>query len=175
MFEFRVTKYDPAYRRGGVAYTRDEWTSVNDIGRSFGGEIFTDAVYQRTEDAYIAVASAFMQEAGIQSLTVAGLQNHAAVILPFGEGAALSVADAAEVARRVLREEFWCRLEGSGFVHLGYDYYMYLGVPRPCAAAEALAQQFGLFVEPSGPLTPIKSTTNTKALHRIGPSMARGR
>ena len=54
-----------------------------------------------------------------------------------------------EVVRRVLREEFWCRLEGAGaFIHVGYDYYMYVGIPQACPSAEALASQLGLFVEP---------------------------
>jgi hypothetical protein len=60
----------------------------------------------------------------------------------------LGLSAAASVIRRLLREEFWCRLEGAdGFIHIGYDYYMYLGVARQCPGAEALARQAGLFVE----------------------------
>jgi hypothetical protein len=50
MFEYRVTKYDPAHRAASGAY-RDEWTSFSDIGRSFGGVILTVEQYQRIEDA----------------------------------------------------------------------------------------------------------------------------
>jgi hypothetical protein len=47
-----------------------------------------------------------------------------------------------------LREEFCCRLQNAaGFVHFGWDYYMYIGVPHPCPTAEALALNLGLFVE----------------------------
>jgi hypothetical protein len=50
--------------------------------------------------------------------------------------------------RRVLREEFWCRLEGpEAFVHFGYDYYLYVGVPRACPEAEQATRRAGLFVE----------------------------
>jgi hypothetical protein len=67
----------------------------------------------------------------------------------YAEGSSLGLAEVGEVVRRVLREEFWCRLEGAGaFVHVGWDYYMYVGAPRPCPGAEALARQLGLFVEP---------------------------
>lgn len=51
--------------------------------------------------------------------------------------------------RRLLREEFWCRLEADeGFVHVGYDFNLYVGVALPCPAAEDLAHGLGLFVEP---------------------------
>ena len=148
MFEFRVTKYDPAHRDAGGPYTRDEWTSVSDIGRAFGGVVLTEPEYQRVEDAYAATAVAFLREAGVSSLAVAGLENHAAVPLPFAEGSALGPAEVGGVVRRLLREEFWCRLEGAGaFVHVGYDYYMYVGVPVACPDAVALARQLGLFSE----------------------------
>jgi hypothetical protein len=149
VFEFRVTKYDPAHRDRRGAYTRDEWTSFGDIGRAFGGVVLTEAEYRRVEDAYANAAAAFLREAGVPGLAVAGLENHAGVPLPFAESSLLGPAEAAEVVRRVLRDEFWCRLEGAGaFVHLGYDYYMYVGVPVACPGAVAQARQFGLFVEP---------------------------
>ncbi|HEY1381745.1 MAG TPA: hypothetical protein VGF55_33410 [Gemmataceae bacterium] len=149
MFEFRVTKYDPAHRDGAGAYTRDEWTAVSDIGRAFGGAVLTEAEYRRVEDAYAASAVAFLTEAGVPALTVAGLENAAAARLSFADGSLLRPTEVGEVVRRVLREEFWCRLEGAGaFVHVGWDYYMYVGVPHPCPGAAALARQLGLFVEP---------------------------
>jgi hypothetical protein len=80
---------------------------------------------------------------------VVGFENHNTIPLALGEGSLLPPEKAAEVIRRVLREEFWCRLEGpEAFVHLGYDYNMYVGVPHPCPEAEQLARRLGLFVEP---------------------------
>lgn len=35
--QFRVTKYDPSLRAEGGAYFGDDWTSINDIGRTFRG------------------------------------------------------------------------------------------------------------------------------------------
>ena len=149
LFEFRVAKYNPACRNPNGAYTRDEWTSFSDIGQSFAGVVLTAADYQQTEDAYIAAASAFMQEGNVSALKVAGLENHDAVALAFGDGAIVPVEAACGVVRRVLREEFWCRLEAdAGFVHIGWDYYMYVGVTHPCLQAAQFAQGLGLFVEP---------------------------
>jgi hypothetical protein len=149
VFEFRVTKYDPVHRDLGGAYTRDDWTSFADVGQEFSGVVLTDAEYRRVEDDYVAAAVAFMQEAGVPSLEVVGLENHAGAPLPFADGSPLGLSEVGEVVRQVLREEFWCRLEGAGaFVHFGWDYYMYVGVPRACPEAAALAGQLGLFVEP---------------------------
>jgi hypothetical protein len=149
VFEFRVTKYNPAYRDRRGLYLRDEWTSVDDIGRVFTGEVLTPDAYQRVEDAYAATAVGFMRESGVASLVVMGLENHGGVPLSFAEGSALSLSESGAAIRHVLRGEFWCRLESpAGFIHLGYDYYMYVGVAQPCPGAAAFARQNGLFVEP---------------------------
>ena len=146
MFQYRVTKYDPAHRVKGW-YTRDEWISVSEIGNTFDGVVLTDAEYRRTEDAYVTSALEFMREAGVDALSVVGLENHD-VVLAFADGAILQSSEYADVVRRLLREQFWCRLESpSGFVHVGYDYYMYVGVISQCPVAEQLAASLGLFVE----------------------------
>ena len=147
MFEYRVTKYDPAWRDDRGAYTREEWTSYGDIGQPSGGQVLTPGEYQRVEDAYVSAALAFLGEAGVNTLTVEGLEAHGNPPL-IAAGSSLGLSEVAEVIRRVLREEFWCRLEGpEAFVHLGWDYYMYVGVPRACPGAERLAHRVGLYAE----------------------------
>jgi hypothetical protein len=148
VLQYRVTKYDPTLRDSEGSYTRDEWRSASDVGRSFGGVVLSREAYQHVEDAYVAVAQSFLQEAGLSSLVVAGLENRRARVLTFGEGSTLSLEQVAEVTRRLLQEDFWCRLEGTtGFLHVGWDYYMYLGVPGPCPKSHELARRSGLFVE----------------------------
>ena len=148
MLEFRVTKYNPAHRNGQGAYERNEWTAASDIGQAFGGVVLTEPEYQRVEDAYITAAVAFLREAGIEALSVAGLENSAGLPLAIADGSSLRLVEVGEVLRRLLREEFWCRLEcARAFVHVGYDYYMYIGVPVACSGAIALARQLGLFPE----------------------------
>jgi hypothetical protein len=144
----RVTKYDPRFRDPRGRYARDEWTSAGDVGRCFGGVVLTGEEYRRVEDAYVAVALSFLRESGVSSLTVTGLESTRAGPHPFSEGSVLDLERLAEVIRGLLREEFWCRLEGPGsFIHVGWDYYMYLGVPCPCPTSEGLAARPGLFVE----------------------------
>jgi hypothetical protein len=149
MFQYRVTKYDPRFRDASGAYMRDDWTSIDDIGRSFGGSVLTDEEYQRVENAYVEVAIAFLREAGVNTLTAIGVENGGASPFAPLEGTALTGANLADVIRRVLRAEFWCRLEGDNcFVHIGYDYYMYVGVPISDELSRAMARELGLFVEP---------------------------
>ena len=146
--EYRVTKYDPRFRTSSGTYARDDWTSFADVGRSFSGVELTRGDYERVEDAYVAAAVSFLREAAVLQVTVSGLENTRGLPVPFANGAALSLDRVPEVLRKMLREECWCRLEeANAFVHVGWDYYMYVGVPTPCPAACRQAELVGLYVE----------------------------
>ena len=148
MIEYRVSKYNPAFRDMDGRYLRDEWTAVSDIGRSFGGAVLTREDYQRVEDAYVATALGFLREAGCASLAVVGLENYGRCPSAPPEGAVVAEPQLGDMIRSILRAEFWCLLEGgSCFLHFGYDYYLYVGVPSPCPQACLLASRSGLFVE----------------------------
>ena len=148
MIEYRVTKYNPALRDASGAYLVDDWTLVKDIGRAFGGVVLTEGEYRRVEQAYINSAICFLRAGGLNSLTAEGIENPKGLALDFGEGSVLSLEEVGDVIRQILREEFWCRLEcQGGFLHFGWDYYMYIGVPHRCPEAELLAEGLGLFPE----------------------------
>lgn len=148
MFEYRITKYDPQFRDTRGAYTRDEWTAVSDVGQFFDGELLTTAEYHRVENAYIASALSFCREAGVESLTVRGLENHGGVSPTISEGAVIPLEQVQPILTDVLREHYWCKLEGlDSFIHVGYDFYMYLGTPSECPTSIQLAGSLGLFVE----------------------------
>lgn len=146
MFEFRVTKYDPAHRNRRGYFLLEEWICASQIGQVFGGTVLTEAEYRRVEDAYATAAVEFLREAEVPALSVAGLENHAGIALPLIEGESLGLAEIGGVIRQLLRGEFWYRLEGEeAFVRIGYDYYMYIGVPVECPAAVVIARRLGLF------------------------------
>ncbi|MGJ7535971.1 MULTISPECIES: hypothetical protein [unclassified Variovorax] len=146
MFEYRVTKYDPAVRLNGGTY--NEWTSFGDVGATFDGTVLTRATYEKVEAAYISVATAFLREANVGSLVVRGLEYRKKGKPPYAEGGCFTVMDVEAIMAKVLREELWCRLEGDrGFIHFGWDYYMYIGVAPACPEAQELATKVGLFVE----------------------------
>ena len=149
MLEFRVTKYNPALRAENGAYLGDDWTAVSDIGETFDGVVLTNEEYERVERAYVMTALAFLHDCGISSLTVNGLENYFESPLAPSNGEQLSLPRIATTLSSLLREDFWCRLEGpDAFIHVGWDYYMYIGVPHASLAAEQLASNSGLFVEP---------------------------
>ena len=148
MLEYRISKYSPDFRDEMGAYTLDEWTSISDIGRSFGGVVLTLEEYCRVEDAYVAVALSFLQESGQSSLVVCGLENCHLRPMEFGEGSLFDAEQIGPVIRHILREEYWCRLEGpSSFLHIGWDYYMYIGVPCQCPDTHELARSLRLYLE----------------------------
>jgi hypothetical protein len=145
--EYRVTKYDPALRGRNGEYKGDDWIMFSQIGQTFSGVALTEQEYKRVENAYVKVALAFLSESGIAALRVVGLENRRQV-LEFAEGSVLPLEKLSEVFGRILREEFWCRFQADyGFVHFGWDYYMYIGVPHRCPAAEQTASELGLYVE----------------------------
>ena len=149
MFQYRVTKYDPAYRNRLGHYTRDDWIYFAQVGRECGGTVLTLEEYERVESAYIDSALAFLREAGIRSLSAHSIQNPRASSSAPQEGAILELSVLPAVMQGMLREELWCRLEApEAFVDFGWDYYMYVGVPVPCESACELARGRGLFVEP---------------------------
>jgi hypothetical protein len=75
VYEYRVTKYNPAFRDQRGAYTKVEWTMFRKIGQTFSGVVLTSAEYERVEDAYIQAALSFLRESGLPSMRVAGLEN----------------------------------------------------------------------------------------------------
>ena len=148
MIEYRVTKYDPSHRNFHGTYTRTEWTSFSDIGRVSNGSTLSEAEYLQVEKCYVVSALEFLYESGVSSLAGRELENQRGEPLNFGEGSNLSLEQLTTVLPRVLREEFWCKFEGpDAFIHIGYDYYMYVGTPAHCPKAQRVANKISLFVE----------------------------
>jgi hypothetical protein len=147
--QYRVTKYDPSLRDATGAFTGHDWTSRSDIGRVFDGGMLTEAVYRKVEDSYLVAMESFLHDAGIASLALKGAERRSTLGGRFSRGGNLSVAQSLDFARLVLREEAWGKLvaPGKAYVHFGYDFYMYIGVPVQCERSIAIARDSGLFVE----------------------------
>ncbi|MGA2420722.1 MAG: hypothetical protein ABSG69_11605, partial [Candidatus Acidiferrum sp.] len=121
MNEYRITKYNPALRDERGAYTKNEWISYKQIGESFDGVILTHNEYKRVAQAYVTAAFAFLKEGGVTSFRVEGLEIRSTQ-LSFAEGSVLTLEQVGDIIDGLLREEFWCRLQGAGgFVHIGWD------------------------------------------------------
>jgi hypothetical protein len=149
--QYRVTKYDPSFRDTNGAFLKDDWTSYSDISRIFNASPLSGPEYLAIESAYLLSVEEFLCEADIQILQLRGLENKFGHELPqfIQPLAMLSVLQCVEFARIALREIAWGKLvaPGRAYVHFGYDYYMYLGVPTKCPKSVTAAHTRGLFVE----------------------------
>jgi hypothetical protein len=150
--QYRITKYDPSFRDDDGAFRREDWTSYSDVGHVFNGITLSESEYLRVEAAYLFAIEACLHDANIESLFLTGLENSRQTKLPkfVQDKASLTVTQCINFARFVLRDLAWGKLilPGRAYVHFGYDYYMYLGLPSHCRDAIAAVSQRGLFVEP---------------------------
>lgn len=148
MHQYRITKYDPRFRDKSGAYTRDEWTEFTDIGEIFGGVRLTLPTYLDVEANYLVAVASFLEESGTVTIRAEGVEN-ANRSFRVTEGDVLSPIDAVEAIRQMLRDEGWCRLvdDDRFYVHVGWDYYMYVGSDQHCDQSVQLAESRGLFVD----------------------------
>jgi hypothetical protein len=143
--QYRVTKYDPKSRANGV-YTKDEWISMYDVGKTYDGELFTFAEYLKIEWAYLDVIDIVMDELNIDSVEIKAGERIFSVL---NNSTLNSREEILMVARGALREDFWCKIESKDFfVHFGYDYYMYIGADIEEEKMSEIARKNGLFAEP---------------------------
>lgn len=148
IYHYRVTKYDPALRDNSGAYTGNDWTMFGQIGETFDEVRLTLPTYLEVEGRHLVVLASFIDESNTSSVTAEGVEN-AAGTFRVSEGAELTPIDAIEAVRQMLRDEGWCRLvdDDRFYLHVGWDYYLYVGTDRPCDRSVAVAQERGLFVD----------------------------
>jgi hypothetical protein len=151
LHHYRVTKYDPALRDNAGRFPDDlpsSWTRFGDIGNVFGGARLTLPNYLDTEANYLVAVASFIEESGIAKLVAYGVENTDGGFRVH-EGQELAPAEAVEAVRQMLRGDGWCRLatDDDSYVHVGWDYYLYVGTRQPCDQSVRLAEARGLFVD----------------------------
>jgi hypothetical protein len=148
--QLRVTKYDPALRDERGAFTGDDWTSISDVGASFDGTPLLLDRYLEVEAQHLRVVAAFLEESEVEVVLVRGAEAFTQARWWPAEGEELSRLEAVDVVREQLRERGFCRLEATGgvYVHVGWDYYLYIGGQVPCERTLEVARRAGLFVDP---------------------------
>ncbi len=147
LYEFRISKYDYKYRHNGV-YLKEEWTSINDVGKVFEGKMLTDSEYEYYERLYLSFIERVCAQLGITEMFVSCLEDYNN-ICPYSSGAHIKGTNAIiEVARDCLREKYWCKLVTDICqFHFGYDYYLYLCSSLNYDYVKDLATELGLYVE----------------------------
>jgi hypothetical protein len=114
--QYRITKYDPSLRDATGAYAGCDWTSRSDIRRVFDGGLLSEAAYLKVENGYLFAMESFLDEAGIESLELKGLERRDSAGDGFVSGGNLTIAQSLDFARLVLREEAWGKLVVPGKV-----------------------------------------------------------
>lgn len=146
MNEYRITKYNPQRRIGGV-FIKGEWTSFSDIGKSYNNSQLTYEMYQKTENAYIDCCIELLNRSSVEILSVEQVEYY-----EDGINFPTAVSDIEEIRQIIsscLRERCWLKLIAKDFfIHFGYDYYMYIGTVLPFATVDKISIKHGLFCEP---------------------------
>ncbi len=161
-YQWRITKYNPAYRNAEGHYLRDEWTSASEIGKSFLGEILTIDDYLQVEKAYVDTVMKFLEVYQIESVRLIHLETYGLSnvdktsplydssfeTIPLAEDMLVTIEQIPIVCKMALREYIYCQLITEDFfVHLGYDYYLFIGANSIQQEAIQFASEQRLFVE----------------------------
>lgn len=162
-YQWRVTKYNPDFRDENGHYTLiEEWTCPSEIGKTINGKEFTLDEYLQIEAAYINSAIKFIEESGINSLRILGLEcniseeDRTSLLyekefekLVLKEDLLVNKNEIRLICKMILRNFLWCELysKDNFFVHFGWDYYMFIGSNVNCLSAIEFATNNGLFVE----------------------------
>lgn len=155
--KFRFSKYDPKYRTGDLVYTKDEWTSYHDIGKSFGGKIFTLEDYVQVEEKYVQTLNELFAICKSQRVQVNNLEKYFEpielndVFKSLSEGEYYKLNEIEDIIRLCIREYCWCELSLSNCINIkfGYDYYIHVELLNGVISlnkAHELIKSKGLFI-----------------------------
>ena len=165
MNTFQISKYNPEYRTQEGKYLKDDWTSISDIGCTFGGDMLTSDKYIDTENNYIEALNLILYEVKSSYLKIVGLEKHndklekdplslydkesEAVFNNISEGSILSIKDALILIRLILRENLWCYLVNEDItIKVGYDYYVDIITSKKLNSFNTITNKMNLFVIP---------------------------
>lgn len=171
MKRYRITKYNPQKRDEDGCFNGEEWTSIDDIGKTYEGNYFKKEEYLRIENAYIESIQIVMKEFNIDQLCIMDLEKkyelveimqqlnekniliteaEKAIYNSLSEGVAFEKNTVKEVIKLVLREFVWCQLYSPikhFIIKFGYDYYMYITCNKLSTSSIKEIGELGLYVE----------------------------
>ena len=73
MFEYRITKYNPIFRVNGI-YTRDDWTSICDVGKKYNGCTLTTDECATVMSNYVNCIMEIIATAQVPEFTVSDVE-----------------------------------------------------------------------------------------------------
>ena len=149
MIEFRMSKYNPKYRENDI-YSKDEWTSISDIGDIFNGKVFTQSEYLKIEGRYIACIAEIIRVNKVANCMIDSLEIYEETI-NWSNGLLLCEDQLLQFVQDCLREKCWGRLISKDFyIHFGYYYLVYIGCLLEKHACWQIVKKHGLYYEQIG-------------------------
>ena len=163
MIEYRLSKYNPAFRDSRGVYHKDEWTAISDIGKKYASQIFTYEEYYKTESNYVNVIIDLFKQNEIIDFRVSDLEDYSGVdneeyfkdikkldiknLTP-----QLKIDEIENIIRLGLRELIWLNLVGKNsnckiIMHFGHDYYVKFNLDHQCRINKDVAEKKGLYFE----------------------------
>ena len=149
MVKYRVTKFNPNYRNTDHQFVKDEWTSLDDVGKEYGGVEFMLIDYLAMEKRYLTVVDVVLDYLKCTELKVSNIEKYDEIGNRFPEiynesiiNSYNEVIDGCYISKGIalssfitliLREHLWADLrsfEGNVKLEFGYDYYMYFFVAK---------------------------------------------
>lgn len=163
-YRYRVTKYNPIFRNDSGAYTKDDWTSYSDIGKSFDNNVLTIEHYLEVESLYIKAISFFCECLKIDIFSVNDFESYyedeeyetfsveqKELLNNIDKTKELEVKNINLFIPLILRGFIYVRLDSKEnndyYVEFGYDYYMYFGCPTEIFGLAEKINSIGLFFE----------------------------
>ncbi|MEQ0560487.1 hypothetical protein ABJI51_15475 [Amycolatopsis sp. NEAU-NG30] len=148
-----VAKYDEAARNGEV----DDWTSSDDIGAWFAGEVLTPAEYYRVEDRYVDFARSLVTSCGVTEFVIRAPMVPKSLppwVPRLRSGLVVDSETALKLVRRMLRiGDFSCVLCGGDDLTIGVETDFYLSVQADEGKTAEAARRFGLYLYQAGNLS----------------------
>lgn len=144
-----IVKYPPeGYNEQGV-YTRDEWMSFSDIGKTFNGNMLTAEEYLEVENRYIACVEDIVTSSQCKYLTIGYLVDYNNSGYCYKERIAKEHIH--KVLRDMLRENVFCvlvNLKRNVMIDMGYDYYMHVLCPLEYDVLNGIVESHKLYLNP---------------------------
>lgn len=158
MQEFRISKYNPSFRGSRGKYlNQDEWTSICDVGKKINIDAFL-----KVESNYIEVIDSILEKSGCSEFSISELEDYRQNItgnnyagdvfelknLPAKTGMSFDKENVLLLIRMALRELAWFKIQilGGGFIHSGYEMYIYIGLENP-VDLNSLSKNEDIFIE----------------------------
>jgi hypothetical protein len=158
-----VTKYNPKYRNEKGRYLKKDWTSISDIGRSYGEKVLERKEYLRVESCYVAVVKAVCELLGTQHFRINSLYKTSddsdfgdadrLTLLPFYKKLSIdevyTKSDIENLVHIALREyaTLDIHLSAQTVIRFGYDYYMYINTDLSKEVVATISKTYKLYID----------------------------